>query len=346
MTVKTLTETISKPFGFKPDKVILALLLALLVLGLINPVQAVASLKFILDAIISIAPFFMLAVSLAAAIKASGADKIVAQVFSGHPLKTIVIASIFGALSPFCSCGVIPLIASLLAAGVPLAPVMSFWIASPVMDPEMFILTAAGISFDFALAKAIFAILLGLFAGFTVLVVQRAGLMKNVLLEQQQGGCGSSCSPVENTSVQFKFWSDPTRVTLFKDEFMSISLFLGKWLALAFFIESLMVAYINPEWVQTYIGGDEAYVIPLAALIGMPSYLNGYAAIPMVGGLMDLGMSAGAAMTFMLTGAVSSIPAAIAVYALVRKPVFLFYLLIGLSGSILFGYVYQYLIVL
>ena len=345
MSVKTLLAgTISKPFGFKPDKVILVLVLALLVLGLINPGQAVVSLKFIVDAIISIAPFFLLAVSLAAAIKASGADKIVAQIFSGHPLKTIVIASVFGALSPFCSCGVIPLIASLLAAGVPLAPVMSFWIASPVMDPEMFILTAAGISFDFALAKAVFAISLGLFAGFIVLLVQRTGLLQNVLLDQQSGGCGSSYSPVEDTSVQFKFWNNSARVTLFKDEFISISLFLGKWLALAFFIESLMVAYINPVWVQTYIGGDEAYVIPLAALIGMPSYLNGYAAIPLVGGLMDMGMSVGAAMAFMLTGAVSSIPAAIAVYALVRKPVFLFYLLIGLSGSILFGYAYQYMI--
>ena len=41
----------------------------------------------------------------------------------------------------------------MLGAGVPLAPVMAFWIASPIMDPEMFILTAAGIGFNFALAK-------------------------------------------------------------------------------------------------------------------------------------------------------------------------------------------------
>jgi len=342
MSVKTLFEgTFLKPIGFKADKVIVVLLLALLILGLIDLNQAVSSLKFIANAIISILPFFLLAVSLAAAIKASGTDKIVANVFSGHPLKAVFIASVFGALSPFCSCGVIPLIASLLAAGVPLAPVMSFWIASPVMDPEMFILTAAGIGFDFAVAKAGFAIALGLFAGISVLLIQRTGLLQNVLLHQQSSNCASTCNSAEDDSVLFKFWNDSARMAEFKDEFISISLFLGKWLALAFFIESLMVAFINPEWVQTYIGGDEAYVIPLAALIGMPSYLNGYAAIPLVGGLIDMGMSAGAAMAFMLTGAVSSIPAAIAVYALVRKQVFVFYLLIGLSGSIIFGYVYQ-----
>ena len=52
--------------------------------------------------------------------------------------KRIVIASLGGALSPFCSCGVVPLVAGLLAAGVPLPVVMAFWLSSPLMDPEMF----------------------------------------------------------------------------------------------------------------------------------------------------------------------------------------------------------------
>ena len=343
MSVKTLLSG-SMPWSLrlKLDKVILVLLISLILLGVINPAQGIESLKFILGAIISIAPFFILAVVLAAWIKASGADKIVAQVFSGHPLKSIFIASIFGALSPFCSCGVIPLIASLLAAGVPLAPVMSFWIASPIMDPEMFILTSAGISFDFALAKAGFAMAMGLFAGFTVLAVQRFGVMQHVLKENVSGGCAASCAVAPDTQVSYQFWKNDDRIKLFKTEFIEISMFLGKWLALAFFIESLMVAFIDPQWIKDYVGGDSLFVIPLAAFIGMPSYLNGYAAIPLVGGLIDMGMSQGAAMAFMLTGAVSSIPAAIAVYALVRRPVFIFYLIIGLSGSILFGYVFQY----
>lgn len=101
-----------------------------------------------------------------------------------------------------------------------------------------------------------------------------------------------------------------------------------------------MVSYIQPHWVQQYLSGTSPLVIPMAALIGMPSYLNGYAAIPLVGELMNLGMSQGAAMAFMLTGAVSSIPAAIAVYAIVRLPVFLLYLGIGFAGSILCGFAY------
>jgi uncharacterized membrane protein YraQ (UPF0718 family) len=62
----------------------------------------------------------------AAYLTAAGADKVIGRVFSGHGVKGIFAAALFGALSPFCSCGVIPIIAALLAVGVPLAAVMAF----------------------------------------------------------------------------------------------------------------------------------------------------------------------------------------------------------------------------
>jgi hypothetical protein len=52
-------------------------------------------------------------------------------------------------------------------------------------------------------------------------------------------------------------------------------------------------------------------------------------------------MTAGAAMAFVTAGAVSSIPAAIAVWALVKKPVFALYLLLGVGGSMLTAWIYQ-----
>ena len=58
---------------------------------------------------------------------------------------------------------------------------------------------------------------------------------------------------------------------------------------------------------------------------------------PLVAGLMEQGMSAGAAMAFMVAGAVSSIPAMTAVYALVRPPVFAAYVGLGFVGAVLAG---------
>lgn len=69
-----------------------------------------------------------------------------------------------------------------------------------------------------------------------------------------------------------------------------------------------------------------------------------YAAIPLISGLMEMGMTSGAAMAFITSGAVSSIPAALAVYALVRKPIFAMYLVLGLTGSMLAGYIFQIIV--
>jgi hypothetical protein len=323
------------------DRVFQAMLVMLVLLAVIDPPQLGVSLQSTLLSLWQMLPFFTLAIAIAAGAKATGADSLIAAAFRGSPLRATMTAALVGAISPFCSCGVIPLIAALLGAGVPLAPVMAFWIASPIMDPEMFILTAAGIGFNFALAKTLAAIAMGLLAGFAVLLIQRHGGLDDPLRSGIVSTCGSGCKAPDPSAVNWKFWGDNARRKLFADEAGSITIFLGKWLTLAFFLESLMIAYISSDWIASYVGSDNAFAIPLAAIVGAPSYLNGYAAIPLISGLLEIGMTAGAAMAFVTAGAVSSIPAAIAVWALVKKPVFALYLLLGVSGSILTAWIYQ-----
>jgi len=323
------------------DRVLQAMLIMLVLLAIIDLPQLAPSVGFTLEALWEMLPFFAIAIAIAAGAKATGADSLIAAAFSGHPLRATLIAALVGAISPFCSCGVIPLIAALLGAGVPLAPVMAFWIASPIMDPEMFILTAAGIGLNFALAKTLAAIAMGLFAGFSVLVIQRYGGLVDPLRSNNSSGCGSSCASETTPNVCWRFWREPIRRHVFAYESAEIATFLGKWLTLAFFLESLMLAYVSSDWIASYVGSDNAFAIPLAALVGAPSYLNGYAAIPLISGLLEIGMTPGAAMAFVTAGAVSSIPAAIAVWALVKKPVFALYLLLGISGAIVSAWIYQ-----
>jgi len=303
--------------------------------------QIGSSFKFTLESMWQMLPFFALAIGLAAYAKATGADNMIASVFSGNPVRATILAAFVGALSPFCSCGVIPLIAAMLGAGVPLAPVMAFWIASPIMDPEMFILTAAGIGLNFAIAKTLATIAMGLIAGFSVLLLQRYGFLANPLQAKVTSGCAVTCDSDSSTEINWRFWQQPQRVQAFKAESKAIGIFLGKWLAFAFFLESLMLAYIPSDWISAYVGADNTFAIPLAAIVGVPSYLNGYAAIPLISGLLEMGMTPGAAMAFITAGAVSSIPAAIAVFALVKKPVFALYLSLGLAGSMLTAWLYQ-----
>ncbi|NQU59893.1 MAG: permease [Rhodospirillales bacterium] len=308
---------------------------------LLAPGQVPESLKFTGLSLLQISPFLIFSVAVAAAAKATGSEKLIAKVFSGNPARMIVFAAAFGTLSPFCSCGVIPLIAGLLSAGVPLAPVMAFWISSPLMDPEIFILSAATLGLHFTVGKTLAAFGLGLFGGFATLAAQRAGLFENPLTDGISKCCSSSCSTDKEQTVLWPFWREAGRRSQFNTTLLETGWFLGKWLTLAFVIESLMVAYIPASMIAEYLGGGAWWTIPAAVLVGVPAYMNGFAAIPLMEGLINLGMAKGAAMAFMVGGGVTSIPAAIAVFAMVRRQVFFYYVGLALVGSTAAGFLYQ-----
>ena len=323
------------------DRVVAFFVLALVGLGVLDSARLPESVRFVVGALAGIAPFLVLAVAIAAFASASGADRLIARAFSGSPGRTVVLAAVVGALSPFCSCGVIPLIAAMLRAGVPLAPVMAFWLASPIMDPEMFVLTAAGVGVGFAGAKTVAAVGMGLAGGVAVLALVRAGGLRDPLADAARSGCGAGFDPRAPVSVRWRFWEEADRRDRFVRDSLGTGGFLLKWLTVAFLAESLMMAYLPAESVAAVLGGDNAFAIPLAAVVGVPAYMNGYAAIPLISGLLEMGMSNGAALAFAAAGAVSCIPAAIAVWALVRRSVFVLYLALGLGGAILSGVLYQ-----
>ncbi|WP_425403426.1 permease [Hwanghaeella sp.] len=288
--------------------------------------------------LLGIAPFIILSVLLAAYLKATGADGLIAKAFAGNIVQATFLAAIVGALSPFCSCGVVPLIAALLASGVPLAPVMAFWLASPIMDPEMFVVTAAVLGTEFTVIKTAAAVGIGLMGGFTVLLLGGSSLLRDPLIGTAST-CGTSAYTRGSKPV-WRFWEESNRKASFSKEAKRSGWFLTKWLTLAFLLEAVMLAYAPMQQIGEWLSGAGALAIPAAAVIGVPAYLNGYAAIPLTSGLMEMGLTAPAALTFMVAGAVTSIPAAIAVKALVRLPVFLLYLGIAMSGSVVIGLTY------
>ncbi|MEX0759534.1 MAG: permease [Tistlia sp.] len=313
----------------------------LLLLALVVPRQALESLTFTLGSLWSIAPFLLLSVVSAAWLKAAGADRLIARVVGLSPGLALLAGAALGALSPFCSCGVVPIVAALLAVGVPLPAVMAFWIASPLMDPEMFLLMLPIVGLEFTLAKTAAAVAMGLLAGTTVWLLQGRGLLA-APLKTLPGGCGGCGGPKLPTGeTRWAVWREAPRRALFGAEAVAAGGFLLKWLSLAFLLESLMVAWLPQELVADTLGGEGPWTILLAGLVGVPAYLNGYAAVPLIDRLMSDGMAPGAALTFLLAGGASSVPAAMAVWALVRRPVFGLYLGLALAGSVAAGLLFQ-----
>ena len=182
---------------------------------------------------------------------------------------------------------------------------------------------------------------MGLAAGFATHALTRRSAFADPLKGfGALGGCGAPRIGA-GAEVVWAFWRNRERRALFGAEARATGWFLFKWLALAFALESLMVAYVPAGAVAEWLGGDSWWAIPASVIVGVPAYLNGYAAIPTVATFVDMGMGPGAALAFMVAGGVTSIPAAMAVIALVRRSVFVWYLSLGLSGSLGVGVAYQ-----
>ena len=313
-----------------------ALILAIpLAVALLDTPNLAHILRTAAEAFAGTLPYIAGAVLLIALLKATGATALVTRAFEGRETRMIVLAALLGGLAPFCSCEVIPLIAGLLAVGVPLSAIMAFWLASPLIDPSTLLITAAALGWDFAVGKAVAAVGLGLFGGFGVRFLVWRGAFAEPL-RASAGGCGSACDFEEDETV-WRFWREPARRATFRAEAIANARFLVKWLALAYLIEGLLVAYVPADLIAGVVGGEGAAPIAMGALVGAPAYINGYAAPALVAGLMEQGMGPGAAMSFMVAGSVSCIPAMVAVWSLVRRQVFAAYVVFGIAGAILSG---------
>lgn len=130
---------------------------------------------FMWQALLRIWPYLLLSIPFAVILRRSGLGERLRGAFSARPVVAVLLATAAGAFGPFCSCSVIPVISSMLIAGIPLAPVMSFWIASPTMDPEIFFLSASVLGWNLAITRMVATLLVSLSGGLLVLWLTKRG---------------------------------------------------------------------------------------------------------------------------------------------------------------------------
>lgn len=343
---------------------------------------------FVIDNFLAIWPYLLVTIPIAAAVNLLGASKYIKRAFAASPVVAILLATAVGAFSPLCSCTVIPVVAALLLGGVPLAPVMAFWIASPSMDPEIFFLSAAVLGWPLAVWRLIAALLISLAAGYlTHLAVERGWLGADLLrargaeplsiraaggrmlgwlkeqlhlsptpvfvgaslaYETEGGGCASgSCAlppqPAPLPNDPAPNWRTPAFRRRLGRETAEATWFVVRFMLLAFVLEALLVRYVPQDWIVSLLGGGNPAAIPAAALLGVPIYTSNLTALPLIGGLLEQGMSPGAALAFLIAGPMTTLPAMTAVWQLVTRRVFALYVSFALFGALLSGYLLAWL---
>lgn len=285
-------------------------------------------LNFVLENLSRVWPILLITIPISLMIKHFDTQKRIEKLLSSHWLISVLIATTVGAIAPFCSCSVIPVIAGLIAAGVPIAPIMSFWLASPSMDPEIFLLSTASIGFNLALARLLATGLMSFFGGVVAHYVID-------LRRQEKKGFYTKKASATLTSKE--------RNRLILKEGLETLLNLLKFLVLAYTLEAIIVFYIPAQWISAFFGQGPLGILK-ATFISIPMYTTNLSALGLISGLLTKGLSEGAALAFLIGGATTTIPAMAAVYKIVERKIFLLYIFLASTGAFLSGLIYDLIV--
>jgi len=129
------------------------------------------------------------------------------------------------------------------------------------------------------------------------------------------------------------------------DDFLVELWVTGRKLTL-FFLAFTAVGYLAIEaiptaWLTDYLGGGSLLAVPLAAMLGIPAYINTEASLPLVATLMDGGMGPGPAMAFLVTGAGTSVGAISGLFVIAKKRVVGLVVAMLFAGALVLGWLAQ-----
>ncbi len=252
----------------------------------------------------------------------SGKNKIV-----GH-----VLASIFGIITPFCSCSAIPLFLGFLQARIPLGVAFSYLVSAPLSDPVVFALLISMFSWKIAVLYVAFGVIISIVVG---LVIGAMNMEKEVLIEVK---------PLDNISYTedgtlFKHRIKESwdySVDIFKKIYLYIIIGVG--------VGAFIHGFIPEDFITKYAGGDVWYAPIIAVIAGIPMYSNELGILPIIEVLTQKGVLIGTALSFMMAIVALSLPEAMILKRIISiKLIGIFFGVVGLA-ILLTGYTLNYLV--
>jgi uncharacterized protein len=207
------------------------------------------------------------------------------------------LAAIVGSLTPFCACSTIPMTLGLLKAGAPFGPVMSFVIASPLLNPIIIAMIASLIGIKACLLYFSITFLGSVVFGLILEKIGGSAWVRNVQIRQ------SCCTTTQESTLHFLEKLKISFGSAWKD-FRGVLPFLLIGVAFG----AGIYGYMPQEFVILLAGPNNPFAIPIAAVIGIPLYIRAETAIPIGLALADKGMSMGAVIALIIGGAGMAIP--------------------------------------
>jgi len=254
-------------------------------------------------------------------------ERLANRLSRGSTYLPLLFASLLGAVSPIGTYALVPLIATLLKEKrLPASVLISFLIASPLINPLLFMLTLGAFGPMMAAMRLLAALVLGVSGGL---------LARKLFPFVAPTGLHSEGMTVLGPTY-------PSRGRHFLFEFKKHFKFVFRIFVLSLLVASLTAALIPANLIARVMGGESPASVLLAVILGVPLYACGGGAIPVLEVLRDMGMSKGAILAFFISGPATKFSTLTALVLCLERKVVALYLAITLVGAFLFGMVYNF----
>ena len=225
--------------------------------------------------------------------------------FLSKPNQAIsyVLGMVFGAMTPFCSCSTIPILAGLLNSKVPFGPAVSFLIASPLMNPLMIFMLWALLGWKVAIVYFIVLAIFSILTGFVFSKMNLAETYKGVNVKGDGFFANKTGSRVKHALNDAWAFLYPMLPYLF------IGVFIG----------AFIYGFVPETFITKYASGDGVISVFIGSVIGIPMYIRPETMLPIAEALASKGMSLGTVVALIIGGAGASIPEVVLLSKLFKK---------------------------
>lgn len=241
-------------------------------------------------------------------------------------------ASLFGSITPFCSCSSIPIFLSFLKAGIPLGVTFSFLITSPLINEYLVVLMLGFFGLRITILYILSGIIIGVISG---LILGRMNLEKHLVRD--------IIKSESDLNEEIKYNGIMDRVSFGLSEAKSIVKKIWIWILVGVGVGSLIHNYIPQETIQAIISKTGVFSVPIATGLGVPMYGSCAAIVPIAVVLFRKGVPLGTALAFMMATAALSLPEAVILRrAMQLKLIAIFFGVVTLA-IIITGYLFNLL---
>jgi uncharacterized membrane protein YraQ (UPF0718 family)/copper chaperone CopZ len=246
--------------------------------------------------LVEMAPYLLLGFTVAGLLSVVISPRWVERHLGDRGLGQVFKASLFGVPLPLCSCGVIPVGASLRQHGAGKGATTAFLLSTPQTGVDSIAVTYALLGPFLAVVRPIAALLTGFFGGGLVYAFDRNGAP-----ETAETSAGSSCSGESDCRDND---SGPERKTLLDGldyGLVTLPRDIGRALVVGILLSGVISALVEPRALESTLGGG-IWPMLAAMVVGVPLYVCATASTPIALSLIHAGLSPGAALVFLIAG--------------------------------------------